>query len=79
MRPGDREERARASQELGEGFELRAFHDQVLADGALSLDVHAHRVQPNESDVEEERASGRSAASGISRYQRSRTALAMVK
>jgi uncharacterized protein (DUF885 family) len=31
--------RVYAEKELGKGFDLRAFHDQLLAHGALPLDV----------------------------------------
>ena len=31
--------RAKARKELGEAFDIRAFHDAVLRDGALPLDV----------------------------------------
>jgi uncharacterized protein (DUF885 family) len=34
-----RELRAYATAELGDKFDVRAFHDQVLANGALPLDV----------------------------------------
>ena len=34
-----RELRARAERELGAGFDLRAFHDAVLANGEVPLDV----------------------------------------
>jgi uncharacterized protein (DUF885 family) len=36
--------RARAKQELGDRFNLRAFHDEVLRGGALPLDVLEQRV-----------------------------------
>ena len=39
-----RELRARAEQELGAAFDIRAFHDEVLASGAVPLDVLAGRV-----------------------------------
>lgn len=34
-----RELRALATQELGEGFDIRAFHDQMLANGSLPLET----------------------------------------
>lgn len=36
--------RARAKQELGDKFDIRAFHDEVLGGGALPLDVLESRV-----------------------------------
>ena len=36
--------RARAKRELGDGFDLRAFHDEILDGGALPLDVLETRV-----------------------------------
>ena len=36
--------RERATRELGAGFDLRAFHDLVLGDGSLPLDVLEARV-----------------------------------
>lgn len=36
--------RARAKQELGDKFDIRAFHDEVLGGGALPLDVLEQRV-----------------------------------
>ncbi|MDX1293488.1 MAG: DUF885 domain-containing protein, partial [Hyphomonas sp.] len=39
-----RELRARAEQALGDAFDLRAFHDAVLADGAVPLDVLETRI-----------------------------------
>ena len=36
--------RAKAKSELGEKFDIRAFHDQVLDSGALPLDVLAERI-----------------------------------
>jgi uncharacterized protein (DUF885 family) len=36
--------RAKAQQALGERFDLRAFHDQVLDSGALPLDLLAQRI-----------------------------------
>ncbi len=37
--------RARAKKELGPGFDLRAFHDEVLGGGALPLDVLEQRIE----------------------------------
>jgi uncharacterized protein (DUF885 family) len=36
--------RARAKQELGDRFDIRAFHDEILGGGALPLDVLETRV-----------------------------------
>jgi uncharacterized protein (DUF885 family) len=36
--------RERAARELGAGFDIRLFHDAVLADGALPLDVLEARI-----------------------------------
>jgi uncharacterized protein (DUF885 family) len=36
--------RDRAKQALGDKFDLRAFHDQVLDSGALPLDVLSDRI-----------------------------------
>ena len=40
-----KELRAYATQQLGESFDVRAFHDQVLGAGALPLDVLEARIQ----------------------------------
>jgi len=37
--------RAKASKELGDQFDLRAFHDQILGNGPLPLDVLAQSVE----------------------------------
>ena len=34
-----KELRARAEEQLGENFDIRAFHDELLGDGALPMDV----------------------------------------
>jgi uncharacterized protein (DUF885 family) len=39
-----KELRARAEEELGDGFDVRAFHDAVLGQGALPLDVLEARI-----------------------------------
>jgi uncharacterized protein (DUF885 family) len=39
-----KELRARASAELGDAFDIRAFHDQVLGQGAMPLDVLEGRI-----------------------------------
>jgi len=36
--------RAHASEELGENFDIREFHDQLLNRGALPLDVLEQRI-----------------------------------
>ena len=36
--------RAKAQQALGERFDIRAFHDQVLDSGALPLDLLQQRI-----------------------------------
>ncbi|RMF56369.1 MAG: DUF885 domain-containing protein, partial [Calditrichaeota bacterium] len=40
-----RELRTRAEEELGERFDLRAFHDLVLSAGAIPLDILTRRVE----------------------------------
>jgi prolyl oligopeptidase len=40
-----KELRAFATRELGEKFNIRLFHDQVLANGALPLDVLENRIR----------------------------------
>ncbi|MGH7563590.1 MAG: DUF885 family protein, partial [Gemmatimonadota bacterium] len=40
-----KELRALAERELGERFDLRAFHDTVLGQGALPLDVLEERIR----------------------------------
>jgi uncharacterized protein (DUF885 family) len=39
-----RELRARATQKLGANFDIRRFHDEVLAGGSLPLDVLDARI-----------------------------------
>jgi uncharacterized protein (DUF885 family) len=39
-----KELRAKAEEELGEGFDLRAFHDELLAHGGLPLDILETRM-----------------------------------
>jgi uncharacterized protein (DUF885 family) len=39
-----KELRARAEARLGDGFDLRAFHDEILLAGAMPLDVLEHRI-----------------------------------
>jgi len=46
-----KELRTRAQQELGPAFDVRAFHDVVLGEGALPLDVLQARVQSWASDL----------------------------
>ena len=36
--------REKAKQELGDKFDIRAFHDEVLGAGALPLDVLEKRI-----------------------------------
>jgi uncharacterized protein (DUF885 family) len=40
-----KELRERARRELGPSFDVRAFHDQVLGEGALPLDVLDERIR----------------------------------
>ena len=40
-----RELRARAEKELGEKFDQRAFHDAVLKNGALPLEILEEQVK----------------------------------
>jgi uncharacterized protein (DUF885 family) len=40
-----RELRARSEQRLGAAFDLRAFHDAVLLDGAVPLDVLEAKIE----------------------------------
>jgi uncharacterized protein (DUF885 family) len=48
-----RELRTYATQELGEKFDVRAFHDQVLGNGSLPLDVLEQRIKDWSAGVKE--------------------------
>ena len=49
-----KELRAYAEKELGEGFDVRAFHDTVLGDGAVPLDVLEEQVKAWVAEVKAE-------------------------
>ena len=55
-----KELRERARREIGEGFDVREFHDAVLLSGAVPLDVLERNV--NRVDRDEERAPAKSPA-----------------
>lgn len=56
-----RELRAKAERELGEGFDLRAFHDTVLALGSVPLSVLDERIN---AWIAEQNAKARAAGEG---------------
>jgi uncharacterized protein (DUF885 family) len=37
--------RSRAKQQLGSGFDIRAFHDEILSGGSLPLDMLEARIE----------------------------------
>jgi uncharacterized protein (DUF885 family) len=51
--------RQEAKDQLGEKFDLRAFHDQVLGAGALPMDVLANRIR---SWIESQKRAGTAAS-----------------
>ncbi len=55
--------RARAKEQLGDGFDLRGFHDEVLGAGALPLDVLQARVESWIAAHHQQPASGRATGS----------------
>jgi uncharacterized protein (DUF885 family) len=63
-----KELRAWATAQLGAGFDLRAFHDQVLGSGALPLDVLEAKirrwVQTTQSVTDHDARAGQSSVSG---------------
>ena len=56
--------RARAKQQLGDRFDIRAFHDEILGSGALPLDVLEQRVDAWIAAVKSGHAAARTAAEG---------------
>ena len=57
-----KELRAYAEKELGDGFDVRAFHDTVLGDGAVPLDMLETQVKEWVADVKSDGEDERPAA-----------------